>query len=172
MKEIILTDPIDILAYRRGSIIQSAIGIEYYMDVIVGRFFSEGVNDRVSDVIRMFDLSKIMSHSKQLFIDYIVNHHFPQVKERHKTLFVDMDFLISTRNKLAHKRISSDDYTDAVKLTWNRKSNRGNIMEYEYDIDEKEVKNINDCFSRVFVGLMFLESEICKKYNREVNKMG
>lgn len=169
MKEITLKEPDEISAYFRGQIIQEVIEVELRIDVCIGRFFSTEEIDKVIDVIKMFDVSQGMLHTKQLYLSYILNSYYPQILEQFPNFFTQLEEVISIRNRVAHKRYDINN-RDFSKLQWHGFNRSKKVNAKEYIIEEKEVKRVLNICSELYVALIYLDVEITNKWKNKGEK--
>lgn len=155
----------DISAYYRGLLIQKTIDLELRMDIVIGRFLSTNEQDRVRDIIEIFDIVKIDFSQKVKILSYIIKKHFPGfLKEKHTLsenrdkFFKDINFIMENRNILAHRRHDFDN-SEFLKLTWSKTTESSiNIAEHNLTIDF--VTEFGDRCANCFITLMDLDIKI------------
>ncbi|KAA3623768.1 MAG: hypothetical protein DWP94_05270 [Flavobacterium sp.] len=167
MESLNLTTNEDISAYYRGKIIQSAILLEFRMDIAIGRYFSSNQLQNILNTIGAFDNSiSIGFHAKNLILQYIIKKDFPDFLKTRSTFFSDIDKLMSTRNIVAHKR---PDYNqkDYAVLSWS-KTSKNSVGNKVFNIN----KSIVDDYTKLAdkVGVMILDLELLISLKAKADK--
>lgn len=161
-------------AYWRGLLIQETIEIELRMDIVIGRFISMDKQERVNDLIEIFDLAKIDFSSKMNIIIYIVKKYFPNFKkeesemtENRSKFFEFMEYVMVNRNILAHRRpdYSNNEY---LKFNW-AKASKNSIQNNIFNLDIDFISEFNMKLNETFVMLIELETKITEWYENSLN---
>lgn len=159
MEKLTLTSKEDISAYYRGTIIQKAIDVELRMDIIIGRFLSSNNQDKTLDTIGIFDMAESIGfHAKNMGIHYIIKKHYPEFKKEHPNLLSNIDYLIDTRNKVAHKRPDLSNYDFSI-LRWSKTTKTG-VVEKEFLLNNELFLKYKAKADEVFLELIYLENLI------------
>tara|TARA_R110000868_G_scaffold37481_5_gene132580 strand:- start:633 stop:1133 length:501 start_codon:yes stop_codon:yes gene_type:complete len=156
MEPITLTKSRDISAYYRGSMIQWAIDVELRIDIVIGRFLSSNKQERVLDTIEIFDSAESIGfYAKNMAIQYIIKKHYPQFLKDNKGFLEDIDYLIKTRNIVAHKRpdISLNDYS---VLGW-AKTSKNSVGKNSYYINKETCAKYNNLAADTYAKIIELE---------------
>ena len=162
MKKIILKTDKEISAYYRGSIIQEAIDIELRMDIIIGRFLSANNQKLTLDTINIFDTSESIGFfAKNAAIQYIIKNYFIEFLKSNNNLITDLEFLISKRNIVAHKRPEMQT-NDFATLSWGKTSGIGKFL-----LNEKSYSEYTDKAANVYIKLIELELLIMERYKNK-----
>jgi hypothetical protein len=154
-------------AYWRGLLIQETIEIELRMEIVIGRFISMNKQERVIDLIEIFDIAKIDFSNKMSILIYIVKKYFPKFKieksnmtEYRGKFFEFLEYVMINRNILAHRR---PDYNNQKYLELNWAKNATNsIQKKTFNLDNEFVSEFKMKLNEVFVMLIELELKICK----------
>jgi len=164
MDDIVLKTDEEKSAFYRGSIIQSAIEVELRMDIIIGRFLSSNNQEMTLDTINVFDnVESVGFHAKNLIIQYILKKHFIGFLKENKEILKDIEYLITIRNYVAHKRPDFDKY-GYKKLTW-AKTSKNSVITRSYDIGWASHKEYEIKASEVLLKLYYLETLVIERAN-------
>jgi hypothetical protein len=115
----------EISAYYRGVLIHKTIDLELLMEITIGRFLSMSNQERIYDLIEIFDFA-IMDFSKKIkILKYIIKKYILEFLEYKSELTINRDkffsnliYIMERRNELAHKKLDLKSY-DYLKLSWN-----------------------------------------------------
>jgi hypothetical protein len=152
-------------AYWRGLLIQETIDLELRMEIVIGRFLSMNNQERVLDLLEIFDISKIDFSSKMAILIYIVKKHFPEFKQENseftdyrKNFFEFMEYVMIKRNVLAHKKpdFNSQEY---LKLNWT-KTAKNSIQKANLNLDIEFISEFNMKLNNCYIILIELEQKI------------
>jgi len=146
----------DISAYYRGLLIQKTIDIELRMDIVIGRFLSMNNQDRVLDLLEIFDIVEIGFYNKNRILQFIVKKHFLNFLKNKNSFFEDISYIMEKRNILAHRR-PENEIESYVKLSWAKITKRKNSKASKFCLVKKG--------SRTY--LMYLE-DMCLAMERIV----
>lgn len=162
-----LEDNEDISAYYRGLLIQKTIDLELRMEIIIGRFLSMNNQDRVLDIIEIFDFAIIDFSSKVKILKYIVKKYIPDFlikkeswEEDKDKFFTDLKYIMERRNELAHKKPDLKTY-DYLKLTWNI-NNNDKFIEKELNLTKEFREEYEQKCALSYILLIELENRVAK----------
>lgn len=157
----------DISAYYRGLLIQKTIDLELRMEIIIGQFLSNNNQDRVLDLIEIFDIAIVDFSQKIKILKYIVRKYIPDFLKEKETLvenrdkfFSDLIYIMERRNELAHKKpdINTNDY---LKITWNITKNDKQIQK-ELNLTKEFRDEYGEICANSYVRLIELEIKVCE----------
>ena len=157
----------DISAYYRGLLIQKTIDLELRMEIIIGRFLSMNNQDRVLDLIEIFDIAMVDFSQKVKILKYIVRKHIKDfliekdtLTENRDKFFSDLTFVMERRNELAHRRqdIKTNNY---LKLTWTKTDN-DKLKQVERNLTKEFRDEYEERCANSYVRLIELELKVCE----------
>ena len=164
----------DISAYYRGALIQQTIELELRMEILIGRFLSMNNQDRVLDLIEIFDIAKIDFSSKMTIIIYIIKKHFQDfqnkkgsISEDRSKLFEKMEYVMTKRNILAHRR--NLDNNEKLKLSW-AKTAKKSIQKNELILDKQFINEFKEKCNECLLILIELEIEVTEWIKRSLDE--
>jgi hypothetical protein len=152
-------------AYYRGLLIQKTIDLELRMEIIIARFLSLNNQDRVLDLIEIFDIAMIDFSQKVKILNFIVKKHIKDflkvndaLTENRNKFFSDLNFVMEKRNELAHRRhdLKTNNY---LKLTW-IKTEDGKLKKVERNLTEEFRNEFEEKCANSYVRLIELEIKV------------
>jgi hypothetical protein len=149
----------DIAAYYRGLLIQDTIDLELRMEIIIGRFLSKNNQDKVIDLIEIFDIAMIDFSQKIKILKYIVKKYlknFPTGDR--KNFFSDLTYVMERRNELAHRRQDKES-NDYLKLTWTKTDN-DKLKIVELNLSDEFKTEFKEKSANSYIRLIELEGEV------------
>ena len=114
-----MSDFIDVLpkyqatCYERiGEIISATVGLERIMDSFIGEHFCSDKSKKTELVNLLLSTERITYESKRQVLKWIVETHYPNLKELHPTIFNDMQEIGELRNTLAHGYLNIHNFVE------------------------------------------------------------
>ena len=157
----------EISAYYRGALIQKTIDLELRMEITIGRFLSMNNQERVLDLIEIFDIAKIDFSQKTRILSYIIKKHFKYylkekgdfIDDRSKFLS-DLNKIMERRNELAHRRHDFNN-SNYLKLSWT-KIHDSKLKKGSLNITEEFYNEFDKMYNRLYALLIEMEIKVCE----------
>ena len=165
----------DISAYYRGLLIQQTIDLELRMEIIIGRFLSMNNQERTLDLIEIFDIAIVDFSQKMKIIIYIIKKNFQtflnsksDLIDNRDKLFNYMEFIMTNRNILAHRRPDFDNQ-NYLKMTW-AKTAKKSIQKTEFALDKVFINEFKTKCNECYITLIELENKIIEWSNSSLDE--
>lgn len=158
----------EISAYYRGALIQKTIDLELLMEITIGRFLSMSNQERIYDLIEIFDFA-IMDFSKKIkILKYIIKKYIPEFLEYKSELTINRDkffsnliYIMERRNELAHKKLDLKSY-DYLKLSWNIRDKKDKFINIELNLTKSFRDEYGERCAESYISLIELDCDVQK----------